>query len=100
MVNSLREKDGLLFSRDSMTRYCQQRPEAEMVGNYCTEYGFKLKTDHHTYMLRCNPIYHHLCKGDFDPDYRLIQNGSLGVGRLRPAPDFAGKEVFRCPITG
>ena len=44
--------------------------------------------------------YHHLCKGDFDPDYRLIQNGSLGAGRLRPAPDFAGKEVFRCPITG
>lgn len=44
--------------------------------------------------------YHHLCKGDFDPDYRLIQNGSLGAGRLRPAPDFAGKEVIRCPRTG
>lgn len=41
VVNSLRKKDGLLFSRDSMTRYCRQRPEAEMVGNYCTEYGFK-----------------------------------------------------------
>lgn len=57
VVNSLREKNGLLFSRDSMIRYCQQRPEAEMVGNYCTEYGFKLKTDQHTYMLRCNPNY-------------------------------------------
>lgn len=57
VVNSLRKKDGLLFSRDSMTRYCRQRPEAEMVGNYCTEYGFKLKTDQHTYMLRCNPNY-------------------------------------------
>ena len=50
MVNSLREKNGLLFSRDSMIRYCRQRPEAEMVGNYCTEYGFKLKTVQHTYM--------------------------------------------------
>ena len=29
VVNSLREKDGLLFSRDSMTRYCRQRPEAQ-----------------------------------------------------------------------
>lgn len=57
VVNSLREKEGLLFSRDSMIRYCRQRPEAEMVGNYRTEYGFKLKTDHHTYMLRCNPNY-------------------------------------------
>jgi len=34
------------------------------------------------------------------PDYRLIQSGSLGAGRLRPAPDFAGKEVIRCPRTG
>lgn len=57
VVNSLREKDGLLFSQDSMTRYCRQHPEAEMTGNYCTEYGFKLKTDQHTYMLRCNPNY-------------------------------------------
>ena len=57
VVNSLREKNGLLFSRDSMTRYCRQRPEAEMAGNYCTEYGFKLTTDQHTYMLRCNPNY-------------------------------------------
>ena len=57
VVNSLREKNGLLFSRDSMIRYCRQRPEAEMVGNYCTEYGFKLKTVQHTYMLRCNPNY-------------------------------------------
>ncbi|MFR5584236.1 MAG: hypothetical protein ACLTLQ_10840 [[Clostridium] scindens] len=28
-----------------------------MVGNYCAEYGFKLKTDQRTYMLRCNPNY-------------------------------------------
>ena len=70
VVNSLREKDGLLFSRDSMTRYCQQRPEAEMVGNYCTEYGFKLKTDQHTYMLRCNPNY---------GDYNFYLYGNIKV---------------------
>ena len=57
VVNALREKDGLLYTRDSMTRFCYQRPEAEFEGNYCAEYGFKVQTPQHTYMLRCNPNY-------------------------------------------
>lgn len=61
VVNTLREKDGLLCSRDSMSRFCYQHPEAEFEGNYCTEYGFRVQTPQHTYMLRCNPNY-----GDYD----------------------------------
>ena len=57
VVNTLREKDGLLCTRDSMTRFCYQNPEAEFEGNYCAEYGFKVQTPQHTYMLRCNPNY-------------------------------------------
>ena len=57
VVNTLREKDGLLCSRDSMSRFCYQHPEAEFEGNYCTEYGFRVQTPQHTYMLRCNPNY-------------------------------------------
>ena len=57
VVNTLREKDGLLCTRDSMTRFCYQHPEAEFEGNYCAEYGFKVQTPQHTYMLRCNPNY-------------------------------------------
>ena len=57
VVNALREKDGLLCSRASMNRFCCQHPEAEFEGNYCTEYGFKVQTPQHTYMLRCNPNY-------------------------------------------
>lgn len=34
-----------------------QNPEAEFEGNYCAEYGFKVQTPQHTYMLRCNPNY-------------------------------------------
>ncbi|MFR2659815.1 MAG: hypothetical protein ACLS9N_09855, partial [[Clostridium] leptum] len=52
VVNALREKDGLLCSRASMNRFCCQHPEAEFEGNYCTEYGFKVQTSQHTYMLR------------------------------------------------
>lgn len=97
VVNSLREKDGLLFSRDSMTRYCQQRPEAEMVGNYCTEYGFKLKTDHHTYMLRCNPnygdynFYLYAYVGRFLEHH--MEKAKQGIRFITPGY----KEIFRIP---
>ena len=57
VVNTLREKDGLFFSRDSMTKHCYQHPEAEFEGNYCAEYGFKVRTPQHTYLFRCNPNY-------------------------------------------
>ena len=97
VVNSLREKDGLLFSRDSMTRYCRQRPEAEMVGNYCTEYGFKLKTDQHTYMLRCNPnygdynFYLYAYVGRFLEHY--MEKAKQGIRFITPGY----KEIFRIP---
>ena len=57
VVNTLREKDGLFTSRDSMSKFCQRYPQAEMMGSYCTEYGFKLQTAQHIYMLRCNLNY-------------------------------------------
>lgn len=97
VVNSLREKGGLLFSRDSMTRYCRQRPEAEMVGNYCTEYGFKLKTDHHTYMLRCNPnygdynFYLYAYVGRFLEHH--MEKAKQGIRFITPGY----KEIFRIP---
>ena len=59
IINILREENdsGLLFSRESMTKFCQKHSEAELEGNYCAEYGFKVQTHQHTYMLRCNPDY-------------------------------------------
>lgn len=57
VVNTLREKDGLFFSRGSMTKHCYQHPEAEFEGNDCAEYGFKVRTPQHTYLFRCNPNY-------------------------------------------
>ena len=57
VVNTLREKDGLLCTRDSMTRFCYQHPESEFEGNYCAEYGFKVQTPQYIYLLRCNPNY-------------------------------------------
>ena len=97
VVNSLREKDGLLFSQDSMTRYCRQHPEAEMTGNYCTEYGFKLKTVQHTYMLRCNPnygdynFYLYAYVGRFLEQH--MEKAKQGIRFITPGY----KEIFRIP---
>ena len=57
VVNTLREKDGLFCTRDSMTRFCHQHPESGFKGNFCAEYGFKVQTSLYTYLLRCNPNY-------------------------------------------
>ncbi len=105
VVNTLREKNGLLCTRDSMTRFCQQNPEAEMVGNYCAEYGFKLQTVQHTYMLRSQsqlwrlqllPL--RLCcpipgtphgKGQTGyPVYHARLQGAVPHSRRRPHPHF------------
>ena len=100
VVNSLRKKDGLLFSRDSMTRYCRQRPEAEMVGNYCTEYGFRVDTEKYAYLLRCNPT-----KGDYNfycycyvKEWldKHIGNAEKGIRFI----DSHYKELFRIPDGG
>lgn len=63
VVNSLRAKGGcgLLKDRAGMAAFCREHPEAAFTGNYCTEFGFQLKTMEHTYMLRCNPN-----KGDYN----------------------------------
>lgn len=52
VVNTLREKNGLLCTRDSMTRFCYQNPEAEFEGNYCAEY-----------VLRCRRRSTPICSG-------------------------------------
>lgn len=57
VVNTLRKEDGPLFTLGGMSKFCYQHPEAEFKGNYCAEYGFKVQTPQHTYMLRCNPNY-------------------------------------------
>ena len=97
VVNSLRKKGGLFFSRDSMSRYCWQHPEAEIAGNYCTEYGFKLKTEQHTYMLRCNPnygdynFYLYAYVGRFLEHH--MEKAKQGIRFITPGY----KEIFRIP---
>ena len=97
VVNALREKDGLLCSRASMNRFCCQHPEAEFEGNYCTEYGFRVQTPQHTYMLRCNLNY-----GDYN-FYLYAYVARFLEHHMEKAKEgirfmaSSGRELFRIP---
>lgn len=99
VVNVLRAENGcgLFVSRNSMSKFCREHPEAGFEGNYCTEYGFKLKTMQHTYMLRCNPN-----KGDYNFYLYAYVSQLLERHKKRAeqgirfiTPNY--KEVFRIP---
>ena len=97
VVNALREKDGLLCSRASMNRFCCQHPEAEFEWNYCTEYGFRVQTPQHTYMLRCNLNY-----GDYN-FYLYAYVARFLEHHMEKAKEgirfmaSSGRELFRIP---
>ena len=61
VINDLREDKGLLHNRYDMSAYAKKSPESAFKGNYCTEYGFRVDTDKHAFLLRCNPT-----KGDYN----------------------------------
>lgn len=62
VINSLRfGYGGLLKDRSSLSAYCQNNPDGVIEGNYTKEYGFRVDTDEHSYILRCNPT-----KGDYN----------------------------------
>lgn len=99
VVNALRAEGGcgLFVSRDSMERFCHNHSEAGFEGNYCTEYGFKLKTMQHIYLLRCNPN-----QGDYNFYLyvyvsrlldRHMEKAEQGVRFITPNY----KEIFRIP---
>lgn len=100
VINALRFDEkygGLLAGRSAMRKYGQSQPGSAFAGNYTTEYGFRIDTDHFAYLLRCNPV-----KGDYNfycwcfegkwLDHYLKQ-AERGVRFI--TPDY--KELFRIP---
>lgn len=62
VINSLRSENGeLLKNRFAMASFARAMPDSKMKGNYCTEYGFRVDTEKHSYLIRCNPV-----KGDYN----------------------------------
>ena len=62
IVNALRSEEyGLLESRSRMRSYAGSYPDSAFQGNCGTEYGFRVDTEKHAYLIRCSPI-----KGDYN----------------------------------
>ena len=61
VINALRKDKGLLHNRYDMSAFARHFPESAIKGNYCTEYGFRVDTEKHAFLLRCNPT-----KGDYN----------------------------------
>lgn len=62
VINALRsDKYGLLKSRTDMAHYARKYPDSAFQGSYTTEYGFRVDTEKHAYLIRCNPT-----RGDYN----------------------------------
>ena len=61
VINTLREDKGFLHNRYDMAAFARENPESAFQGSYCTEYGFRVDTEKHAFLFRCNPS-----KGDYD----------------------------------
>ena len=100
VINTLREDKGLLHNRYDMGAFTKQFPDSGFNGNYCTEYGFRVDTEKHTFLLRCNPT-----KGDYNfycycyvKEWldRHISRAEKGIRFIDPHY----KELFRIPDGG
>ena len=62
IINALRsDKYGLLMDRHGMVSFARAEPGSAFRGNYTTEYGFRVDTDDHAFLIRCNPL-----QGDYN----------------------------------
>lgn len=56
VINALRSEEyGLLKDRRSMVSFARAEPDSAFKGNYTTEYGFRVDTENHAFLIRCNP---------------------------------------------
>ena len=101
VINALRsDKYGLLKNRSAMSAFARQYADSAFKGCYCTEYGFRVDTEKHAYLLRCNPTrgdYNFYCycfvKEWLD---KHIQKAEQGIRFIDPNY----KELFRIPDGG
>ena len=83
-----------------MSAFARQYADSAFKGCYCTEYGFRVDTEKHAYLLRCNPTrgdYNFYCycfvKEWLD---KHIQKAEQGIRFIDPNY----KELFRIPDGG
>lgn len=100
VINALRFDEafgGILKDRTALAVYCRSNPASAFDGNYCQEYGFRVDTEKHSYLMRLNPS-----KGDYNfyvyayvREFldRHMEHAEKGIRFI--TPDY--KELFRIP---
>lgn len=95
VINSLRERRGLLRGRKEMNAFIASHPESFFGGKSRMEYGFRVDSGEHAFLLRCNPArgaYNFYCycyrKKWLDVHMREAEQGIL-------FRDSEGKDKFR-----
>ena len=98
IITALRSDEyGLLKDSAHMNHYGRSHDDSIFEGNYCTEFGFRVDTEKHAYLLRCNPT-----KGDYNftchcyvKEYldRHMKNAERGIRFITPNY----REIFRIP---
>ena len=104
LLGEMKELDGGVYQmselRYDMSAFARHFPESAIKGNYCTEYGFRVNTEKHAFLLRCNPT-----KGDYNfycycyvKEWldKHIQKAEQGIRFIDPQY----KEMFRIPDGG
>lgn len=96
VINELREDGNILHDRNTMARCCHATPNSDFH-NDRNEFGFRVDTDHYTYMMRLNPnkgeynLYCHCYVRQWLE--RHMQQAEKGIRFITPAY----KEIFRIP---
>lgn len=100
VINALREDKGLLHNRYDMSAFARHFPESAIKGNYCMEYGFRVDTEKHAFLLRCNPT-----KGDYNfycycyvKEWLDKHTSKLLSGHTFCCPCFLDCLSYRCKI--
>ena len=98
IITALRSDEyGLLKDSGHMNHFGLAHTDSSFEGNYCTEFGFRVDTKDHAYLLRCNPT-----RGDYNFTChcyirryldRHMENAEKGVRFITPNY----KEIFRIP---
>lgn len=98
IVNELRSGEcGLLADRNTMKAYVAAYPDSAFHENHNKEYGFRIDTDRHAYLIRCNPsandthFYCYCYKSEYLE--RHMANAAKGIRFI----DSRYKELFCIP---
>ena len=93
---------GLLQNRNAMSEYTSRFPESGFKGIFHTEFGFRVDTEKHAYLIRCNPV-----RDDYNYNFycfcyvskwldKHMEKAESGIRFIDPNY----KELFRIPDGG